>query len=457
VRRTILFPVETLLLLAAGLLAACLRLQADAYWELAHRRGWLKLLLVTAVVQVSFYLFDLYDRDYLFRPRRMLGSIGAALFGATLVLMILFYWFPTLLLGRGVFFISLLAGGCAIALSRLALAYATGQSELSSNERVLILGSGPHAVEVARATLERPRSGFKIVGFVDDKPELLGKSLINPSVIGLTSDLNSIVTGNQIDRIVVAVEDRRGKFPTDELLTLRLSGRVSVEESASYYEKLTGKVGTGIVRPSWLIFSRGARSTQIARRARRLINALLAVTGLIASLPLMLLVAIAVRLESRGPVFYLQERVGKNGRRFKIFKFRSMRADAEDESGPVWAEHRDPRITRVGRIIRKLRFDELPQFVNIVRGDMNFVGPRPERPEFVEKLSEIAPYYARRHLIKPGLTGWAQVRYPYGASVHDSIQKLEYDLYYIKNRSLLLDAAIVFDTVRIVLFGRGGR
>jgi lipopolysaccharide/colanic/teichoic acid biosynthesis glycosyltransferase len=182
----------------------------------------------------------------------------------------------------------------------------------------------------------------------------------------------------------------------------------------------------------------------------------LASAGFTLSLPIMLLVAVAVKLDSRGPVFYTQERVGKNGRTFKIIKFRSMRAGAERDSGPVWAEASDPRVTRVGRVIRKLRLDELPQFINVLRGDMNFVGPRPERPVFVEQLSAIIPYYSQRHLIKPGLTGWAQIKFPYGASVEDAIEKLRYDLYYIKNQSLLLDAAIVFETMKIVLFGRGG-
>jgi sugar transferase (PEP-CTERM system associated) len=456
-RRSLLIPAETVLLLAAGLLAAYLRLQADAYWELANNRGWLKLILLTAVVQLSFYLFDLYNLEEIINPRRMLVNLGAAIGVAALALVMLFYWLPSLLLGRGVLFISLTIGGAVVALLRLALAYSTGRPELSTNERVLILGSGSHAIEVARATLQRPTSGFQIVGFVDDKPELLGKSLINPSVIGLTTDLGNIVAANRIDRIVVAVEDRRGNFPTEELLNLRLSGRVNVDESACYYERLTGKVGTEILRPSWLIFSRGARSTQIARRARRLLNAVLAASGLIFSLPLMCVVALAIKLESAGQILYTQERVGKNGRRFKILKFRSMRVGAENDSGPVWAGEGDPRVTRVGRILRKLRLDEIPQFVNVLRGDMNFVGPRPERPEFVEQLSAMIPYYSQRHLIKPGLTGWAQIKYPYGASVSDSVQKLQYDLYYIKNRSLLLDAAIVVDTIKTVLFGRGAR
>jgi sugar transferase (PEP-CTERM system associated) len=295
------------------------------------------------------------------------------------------------------------------------------------------------------------------VGFVDNRPDLVGKSLINPKVIGVTSDIACLVDEYDVDRIVVAVKDRRGKLPTDELLNLTLSGRVAVEDCASYYERLTGKIATEMLRPSWLIFSRGNRFSDLARHIRRVVNAGLAVVGFILSLPIMMMVAIAIKLESRGPIFYTQERVGKNGRTFKIIKFRSMRVDAEQVSGPVWAGEDDPRVTLVGRIIRRLRFDELPQFINVLRGDMNFVGPRPERPVFVEQLSEIIPYYSQRHLVKPGLTGWAQIKYPYGSSVEDAIEKLMYDLYYIKNQSLLLDAMIVFETIKTVLFGRGGR
>jgi exopolysaccharide biosynthesis polyprenyl glycosylphosphotransferase len=197
--------------------------------------------------------------------------------------------------------------------------------------------------------------------------------------------------------------------------------------------------------------------TDIAYHIRRVLNLALALVGFVLALPIMILVALAVKLESRGPIFYTQERVGKNGRSFKIIKFRSMSATAERDTGPVWAEKADPRVTRIGRILRKLRLDELPQFVNVIRGDMNFVGPRPERPVFVEQLSEVIPYYQQRHLIKPGLTGWAQIKFPYGSSVEDAFEKLRYDLYYIKNRSFLLDAIIIFETVKTVLFGRGGQ
>ncbi|HEY7543964.1 MAG TPA: TIGR03013 family XrtA/PEP-CTERM system glycosyltransferase [Blastocatellia bacterium] len=456
-RRAFLITAETGLLLITGLAAAWLRLGEGTAWELFERQGWLKLLLVTLVIQLAFYLFDLYDLPATRSYRRVLRNLIKSLCAATVLLSIFFYALPSFQIGRGVFFVDLALAFVVISLWRLLAAWTAGHSRIGVRERVLILGSDSQAVEIARATLERRNAGFHIVGFVDNRPDLVGKSLINPKVIGVTSDIACLVDEYDVDRIVVAVKDRRGKLPTDELLNLTLSGRVAVEDCASYYERLTGKIATEMLRPSWLIFSRGNRFSDLARHIRRVVNAGLAVVGFILSLPIMMMVAIAIKLESRGPIFYTQERVGKNGRTFKIIKFRSMRVDAEQVSGPVWAGEDDPRVTLVGRIIRRLRFDELPQFINVLRGDMNFVGPRPERPVFVEQLSEIIPYYSQRHLVKPGLTGWAQIKYPYGSSVEDAIEKLMYDLYYIKNQSLLLDAMIAFETVKTVLFGRGGR
>jgi sugar transferase (PEP-CTERM system associated) len=456
VRRFFLIGSETISLYLSGGIAAYARLRDGAGWELIHRHGWLKLAFFVAVVQLCFYLFDLYDLRSVQR-RQFLVGMAEAYLTAAISLLATFYFVPSLLLGRGVFVLSLIIGAIVTLAYRTLVVWTKKHPRLTSNERVLILGSGKLAIEVARATLERPGAGFSVVGFVDDKPELLGKSLINPCLIGLCGDLERVVSDHRVDRIVVAVEDRRGNLPTGGLLNLRLSGRVAVEESACYYERLTGKIATQMVRPSWLIFSGGAHYSDFEQRLRGMANFVLGLIGLVVSLPIMAAVAIAVKLESGGPALFFQERVGKNGRTFRIVKFRSMRMDAEEKSGPVWARVADPRVTRVGRIIRKLRLDELPQFFNVVRGDMNFVGPRPERPEFVQELGAAIPYYSQRHLIKPGLTGWAQISYPYGASLEDAAEKLQYDLYYVKNQSWLLDATIVFETIKIVLFGRGAR
>jgi exopolysaccharide biosynthesis polyprenyl glycosylphosphotransferase len=237
---------------------------------------------------------------------------------------------------------------------------------------------------------------------------------------------------------------------------LSLGGNVAIEEGASFYERTTGRVHLNMMRPSWLIFSGRGRQARLSGVARTLLHRGVALLGAIVSLPIAFLTALLIKLESPGPALYRQERVGKNGRPFMIMKFRSMRLDAE-KNGPVWAQTGDDRTTRVGRIIRKIRVDEIPQFWNILKGEMNFVGPRPERPHFVAQLAEEIPFYEQRHLIPPGLTGWAQIKYPYGSSIEDARQKLQYDLYYIKNQSLVLDAVILFETVKTILFGRGAR
>src|SRR5207247_2074924 len=335
---------------------------------------------------------------------------------------------------------------------RLAIHWILGHPELG--ERILIVGSGPFAVEIAKETLERKDAGFRVVGFVDSDPKLVGKSLINPKVIGLTSELASLVRNQNIDRIVVAIGDRRGQFPTQQLLRLSLSGDVSIEESASFYERLTGRVLLDMIRPSWLIFSSRGQRARFNELIRAIMNRAIALVGAILSLPIAIVTALLIKIDSRGPILYKQERVGKNGRPFTLMKFRSMRTDAE-KNGPVWASNGDNRMTRVGHIIRKIRVDEIPQFWNILRGDMSFVGPRPERPHFVAQLATEISYYEQRHLIAPGLTGWAQIKYPYGASIEDAKQKLQYDLYYIKNQGIALDATIMFETVKTILFGRG--
>jgi sugar transferase (PEP-CTERM system associated) len=381
---------------------------------------------------------------------RLLQALGLAWIALALV----FYVAPQVMIGRGVSLISLPLALLIMVSWRLAIHWILGHPEIG--ERILIVGSGAFAIEIARETLGRPDAGFRVVGFVDNDPALVGKSLINPKVIGLTSELGSLVKRENIDRIVVAIGDRRGQFPTEELLRLSLSGDVSIEESASFYERLTGRVLLDLIRPSWLIFSSRGRRARLNELACATMHRSIALIGAVMSLPIALATALLIKIESRGPVFYKQERVGKNGRVFTLMKFRSMRVDAEKD-GPVWAQTEDNRTTRVGRIIRKIRVDEIPQFWNILRGDMNFVGPRPERQHFIAQLAQEISFYEQRHLIAPGLTGWAQIKYPYGASVEDARRKLEYDLYYIKNQSITLDATIMFETIKTILLSRGSR
>jgi sugar transferase (PEP-CTERM system associated) len=452
-RTILLLLVEAMLLFSGLIVAVYVRLGGiDAEDALIERYGFYKAALATVFCLTSFYLFDLYDFIVMHDRGELVLRLLQALGLAWIALALLFYVVPPVMIGRGVSLIALPIALLLMVSWRLAIHWVLGHPELG--ERILIVGSGSIAVEVARETLNRPDAGFRVVGFVDNDPALVGKSLINPKVIGLTSELAALVKRENIDRLVVAMGDRRGQFPTQELLRLSLSGDVSIEESASFYERLTGRVLLDMIRPSWLIFSSRGRRARTNEVLRIVIHRTVALIGAILSLPIAILTAILVKIESRGPVLYKQERVAKNGRTFTLMKFRSMRVDAE-KNGPVWATNGDDRMTRVGRIIRKIRVDEIPQFWNILRGDMNFVGPRPERPHFVSQLAQEIDYYEQRHLVAPGLTGWAQIKYPYGASIEDAKKKLEYDLYYIKSQNLMLDATIMFETIKTILSGRG--
>jgi len=277
----------------------------------------------------------------------------------------------------------------------------------------------------------------------------------NPSVIGDYSQISSICRDAQVDRIIVALDERRGKLPVNQLLDCRLKG-VKVEEGASFSEYITGKLTVENLRPSALIFTDGFKRSQVIKQAKRYFDIAAALMTALIFSPFAMIACLAIFLDSKGPVLYRQERVGQDGRIFKLLKFRSMRVNAEGEE-PVWAEVNDPRVTRVGKIIRILRLDEIPQVINVLRGEMSFVGPRPERPFFTDKLMKEIPYYSLRHSVKPGITGWAQICYPYGASKEDALEKLKYDLYYIKHMSFLLDLTILLETGKIVLFGKGSR
>ena len=283
----------------------------------------------------------------------------------------------------------------------------------------------------------------------------MSERLSDCPIIGDFSQISSICREAQVDRIIVALDERRGKLPLDQLLECRLRG-VRVEEGIAFSEYLAGKLTVENLRPSSLIFANGFRRSQIIKQFKRYIDIGASLLTLIFSLPCILAISIAIYLESKGPIFYRQERVGQDGRVFSLLKFRSMRVNSEGNE-PVWAGINDSRVTRVGKIIRKLRLDEIPQVINVLKGEMSFVGPRPERPFFTEKLAQENPFYSYRHTVKPGITGWAQICYPYGASKEDALEKLKYDLYYIKHMSPYLDIMILLETIKTVLFGRGSR
>jgi sugar transferase (PEP-CTERM system associated) len=441
------FGCEILLIFGSVAIAARAHgVAADASLDL-----W-KIALVTGLCQVCFYYNDLYDLTVVHSSRELLIRLLQAAGAASIIIALLYLLVPSLNIGNGIFVSSLVIFLLAIIAWRLLfnrLAYAS-----NLEERVLIVGSGPTARTLARQIQHQHDFGYRVVGYVSDQPPAHGGTI--PVALGGADEIPRIVRDYDVDRIVVALTDRRGRLPIAELLEAKLSG-IKVEDATTTYERLTGKILIDDLKPSWLIFSDGFAISRWTRFAKRAFDLLLASVGFVLSAPLTVLTALAVYLDSEGPILYCQERVGENGRVFTVYKFRSMRVDAEKTGMPMWAAQDDARVTRVGRVIRKTRLDELPQLWNVLRGDMSFVGPRPERPYFVEQLSQEIPFYQQRHAVKPGLTGWAQIKYQYGSSVEDAMEKLRYDLYYIKHLSIALDLSIVFDTVKVIIFGKGAK
>jgi sugar transferase (PEP-CTERM system associated) len=414
--------------------------------------GW-QVLLFVLVFLTCFYYGNLYDLSSIRQRHERWIFLGQSLGAGCLVLGLLYYALPGLLIGRGVFFISTSLLILFVTLDRLLLEAVW--RVLAPKENTLILGTHELALTIAEEFGRRDDLNIRLAGFVaataDTADELCGHP-----VFGTTANLQQITLKEHINRIVVALEDRRGTLPIRDLVRLRVQG-IRVEDAQTTVAALTGRVWLRTVRPSWFVFSDGFHRSRLTLVMKRAIDLAFGLLGLAMSLPLMAIVAIAIRLDSKGPAIYRQERVGLGDRPFHLFKFRSMRVDAEVGETARWAIEDDPRVTRVGRFLRKFRLDELPQFFNVIRGDMSFVGPRPERPVFVEMLRKEISYYDERHSVRPGITGWAQVQYRYGACVEDAFRKLEYDLFYLKNMSVLFDCAIVLRTVRIVLTGFGGR
>ena len=449
-RSTWLIACETGLILAAIVLAAYVRLGDRAVEFLGE--GFYKALLIAGVTLMCLYFADLYDYRVITERRELFVRAIQALGGTALILAALYYWFPDLIVGRGVFAISAVFVIALVLGWRIVFEWANRR--VGPRERLLLVGTNDSAVRLARELHERQDLGIEIVGFVDADPGRVGTPVFNPGVIGTIDDIPAIVRARSVDHVVVSLLDARGKLPMDKLLEMKLEG-VSFDHLTSIYEQYTGKIAVDNLRPSWLIFSSGFRKTTLQRSIKRGLDLAIAGVGLILAAPLIALIALAIRLTSRGPVFYHQQRVGQHGRIFVLHKFRSMRHDAEKDTGAVWARAGDHRITRLGRILRRSRLDELPQLWNVLCGHMSVVGPRPERPEFVGSLKEEVPFYGQRHVVRPGLTGWAQVRYTYAASVEDTMEKLQYDLFYIKHMSVSLDLFIMAKTIKTVLTARG--
>jgi len=413
-----------------------------------------KAITYAAVMLGSMTAFGLYQRDV------VLNSLGNQLrflasFGVGAVLMTLsFYLLPNLFLGRGAFALSVSLSFIGMIIVRLVFLRAVNHDALK--KRILVLGTGTRVAKLARLFSTNSLSHkFSLVGYL---PLASTQHNVDPSkILNDESPLLALAIKHNIDEIIVGVRDRRhGGVEMDELLECKLEG-INVIDLSSFFERETGHVQIDSLNPSWMVYSDGFCRSSLRNVVKRSFDVMASTALLVLTLPIMFLTAVLIFLETGRPILYRQVRVGECGRLIELLKFRSMRVDAERAGVPQWAKLNDDRVTRVGRIIRTLRIDELPQVFNVLRGDMSFVGPRPERPHFVQELSNQIPYYATRHSVKPGITGWAQINYPYGASVEDAREKLQYDLYYAKNHSLFLDVIILLQTAQVILFGKGVR
>jgi|SRR5581483_1931545 len=433
-------------------LGVAIRFVGTAYEELLPIYP--RALVFAAVMLSCMTAFGLYIRE---TPKgnwayyaRFMASFLLGWVAMTLV----FYVAPGLFVGRGAFGFAFLFGFAGTAAARLVFFHVADLEALQ--RRVLVLGTGTRAAEVGKLLMENPDGHkFRLVGYLPHPASQnhVDSSLILPD----RSPLLAVVHKYAVDEVVVGIRDRRnGNLSMPDLLECKLEG-VAITDLSTFFERETGQVQLDCLNPSWMVFSDGFRRGSYKAIVKRLFDVAVSSFLLLLTFPVMLLTAMLVYLETGRPILYRQDRIGECGHLFRILKFRSMRQDAERAGAPQWAKQGDDRITRVGKIIRTLRIDELPQIFNVLKGDMSFVGPRPERPFFVRELSKRIPHYLNRHTVKPGITGWAQIRYPYGASMEDGMKKLQYDLYYAKNHSLFLDLVILFQTAQVVLFGKGAR
>lgn len=453
VKNVLLFFAEHLVLLGCGYLAIALRFDFDADVIGNYPLLFGKIFYITITCQMCMAYNRLYS--HIVPPvglllTRLMQSFAVA----WAVLFVIYYLLPGLQIGRGVFLLHISLSPLLLALGRLGLKDVLSRGEFK--EKVLIVGSGHLAKLVGRHLLTHHDHGFEVIGFIDQDPARIGAPVINPRVIGIPEQIPAIVKSHNVKKVIIALPDRRGTLPLAPLLSCKVSG-VEVLEGLSFYERLTGKIVVEGLNPGWLIFSEGFSRQRLTLVIKRIIDVICATVGLILSAPLLAIVAVLIKLDSKGPILYRQVRVGEGQHPFTLWKLRSMCQDAEAGGGPAWASPDDPRATRVGRMMRKLRLDELPQMINVLKGEMSFVGPRPERPEFVAVLANKVPYYNLRHSVKPGITGWAQIRYRYGASIDDAMEKMHYDLYYIKNLTIGLDLFILAETIRTALRGTGAR
>ncbi len=447
-RRTVaLVLTEGLLVLVAFWLAIVLWFGRDADLALAYDHGLPAILLGTLVCMLCMYYYDLYESEILLNGREVVTRLVQVLGTVCIVLALVYFVYPPVQVGRGPFVLWIgLGGGGLLAWRRL---FAVVNRAAGWKERVALLGEGLLARELVRELQRRPELGLNLVGCVDvggDVPEGLPR-------LGSLDKLEDGLRRAEVNRLVVAMEERRGRLPVEELLRLKAHG-LRVQDGVELYEAITGKVPVLALRPSTLLFSEGFMASPAMVAGKRALSLALSFIGLVLGAPLLLLIAAWVRLDSPGPALFRQKRVGRDGKPFTLYKFRTMRVDADPEA-PAQAD--DDRITRAGRFLRRTRLDELPQLFNILRGDMDFIGPRPFTPKMERELAEKIPLYSQRWNVRPGITGWAQVHNGYCATLEDNIEKLSYDLFYIRHMSAGLDLLILFRTTKILLLGRGAR
>jgi sugar transferase (PEP-CTERM system associated) len=447
-RTIVLLLCEALIVSGCFLLATVLLLGPDTYLVLNYENGGLKIFALTILTLLFSYYFDLYEPQRISASWEIYFRLLLVLGFLSFLLSAIIYLFPAADIAHYVLLLGLMFLTAALVAWRSAYEWIIGREMF--RERVYILGAGERAKTIVTLLGSRKDAGMEVVGWdgvVPDRAER--KEAIHAALERFSGPKP------QVDRVIVALEDRRGEFPVAELLKLRFNG-VVIEEGGSLLERLTGKLHLDGLHPSSFIYSEGFRVKPSQQIARRIVSTLTAAIGLLLFLPFLPFVVLMVRLSSPGPIFFRQTRVGLGGKNFTVYKFRTMRTDAE-VAGAKWATKNDPRVTRVGMFMRKTRLDEVPQLWNVLCGDMGFVGPRPERPEFVPWLTEQIPYFNLRHMIRPGLTGWAQVRYGYGATLAESREKLEFDLYYIKHMTLGLDLLIMFETIKTIIRRQGAQ
>jgi sugar transferase (PEP-CTERM system associated) len=444
---------EVLLVTSAFIFATYVVLEVDPTVFLLYDGGLFRIGLVLLSIIVGLHFHDLYSRIHVKSRITLVQQLCLVMGVAFLTQGLIAYADSNLRVPIRVMVLGSTLAVIAIFFWRIL--FSAFALQMVGRDRILLVGGSPLLEDIGQFIADHPESGLEVAGYLDDRHQI-GTPLPGGKILGDMDSLRDIVRATQPHRIVVGMFERRNRMPVTELLELRFAGNV-IEEVANTYERVCGRVCLKEIRPSQLIFSGelGPRPQNLLYQ--RITNVIAAVVGIILSFPLMVLTALAVRLSSPGPVLYRQTRVGLDDTLFTVYKFRSMRVDAETGTGPVWAQKDDPRVTNVGRIIRRIRFDELPQLFNVLRGEMSMVGPRPERPEFVKALNEQIPYYRQRHCVRPGITGWAQISYKYGDTLEDTITKLEYDLYYIKNMSMSLDTYIIFHTLKAMLLSRGAQ